>query len=261
MKRFNWKPDLPDHRDLKYADHHQPLHLTDILPKSVDLRAQCSPVFDQGDIGSCTGNSLAGAIEFLELRELLQKSAIAPEEFGANFVNVSRLFIYWNERVLEGDPKQDGGAQIRDGIKTLASIGVCTEKSWPYNHKDLFHQPSQSCFSEASGHKISQYFRLESMDDMKHCLASGFPFAFGFTCYESLDSDAVASTGMLPMPQPDESSIGGHAVLAVGYDDDKQVFIVRNSWGESWGDKGYFYIPYAYIGNPDLADDFWKVQL
>lgn len=260
MKKYNWNPDLPDHRDKKYKT----LRLADVapaaLPASVDLEALCSPVFDQGQIGSCTANSLAGNLEFLELGEMKASQTNAPEEFDAKFEHFSRLFIYWNERVLEGDPHQDGGAQIRDGIKTLASIGACTELVWPYNPNNLYHKPTQESFTQASAHKITQYLRLESIDDMKHCLAAGFPFVFGFTVYGQMESEQMAKDGILAMPTGDDAPEGGHAIMCVGYDDKTQMMKIRNSWGPDWGVRGYFFMPYEYISNSDLASDFWTIR-
>ena len=209
--------------------------------------------------GNCTANSLAGAMGFLELQQL--KTNTGPEFYTKNhFSPVSRLFIYWNERVIEGTTDQDAGAQLFDGIKTLATTGAPREFTWPYLDKLLYQKPSATAYTQASSHKISTYFQVETMADMKNCLASGFPFVFGFTCYEELEADSTASTGILPMPGPNSQIIGGHAVLAVGYDDAKQMFLVRNSWGTSFGLGGYFWMPYQYLGDPNLASDMWKIQ-
>lgn len=262
MRKYNWNPDLPDHRDFLYS-----LHVTKatrrktILPSKVDLRPLCSPVVDQGEIGSCTGNSLAGHLEFLELQEMKHKIIASTEEFDPNkFSNFSRLFIYYNERVIEGTVSQDSGAQIRDGIKTLAAQGACKESTWLYSPTNEFAKPSDIAYSEAAAHKISLYLRINNLGEMKHCLDDGYPFVFGFTVYSSFESEEVARTGIVPMPLASDDVQGGHAVCAVGYDDLKKVVIVRNSWGPNWGDKGYFYIPYAYIGNLNLADDFWTIR-
>lgn len=256
-RRYNWIPDLPDHRDKKYCSC-----AAGPLPSSSDLRPQCPPIVDQGSVGSCTGNSLAGAWGFLELKELAAKLSGQAEEFAATFVPASRLFIYWNERVMEGDPNQDGGAQIRDGVKTLASTGACDENLWPYNTSATFTAPSASCFSEAAGHKISQYMSLDNTNgqQLKACLAEGYPVVFGFTVYESFESAQTAETGIMTMPTPEDSPVGGHAVLCVGYDDARQMYIIRNSWGTSWGAGGYFFMPYSYMHNPDLADDAWTLR-
>jgi len=262
--RYSWLPDLPDFRDFKYAFHslkfspNMGLNLN--LPTQVDLRPFCSPVFDQGQYGSCTSQSLAGHLEFLELKEIREKTT-APEEFDPNtFVPFSRLFIYWNERDLEGTTSQDSGAQIRDGIKSLAQYGDCKEGNWSYLPQNVFTKPSDVAFQEAASHKISTYMRLDSLYDVKHCLSSGYPVSFGFTVFESFESPEVANTGIVPVPQSNEECEGGHAVLAVGYDDAKQCLIVRNSWGPTWGDKGYFYLPYEFVTNQDLSDDYWSIR-
>lgn len=266
---YNWQRDIPDFRDFHYESLTLSVSGGHPLPKKVDLRAQCSPVVNQGDIGSCTGNSLAGHIEFLELKEIKANLPLdqAPEEFERNkFASVSRLFIYYNERVIENTVNEDAGAQIRDGIKALASVGFCREAVWEYHENLVFQKPTDVAFAEASKHKISKYMRLTTLNGLKHCLANGYPFAFGFAVYESFESDQVAQDGLVPFPGPEESMIGGHAVLAVGYDDEKEVhgekgcFIVRNSWGPDWGDKGYFYLPYSFFIR-HLCDDYWSIRL
>ncbi|MGZ3699874.1 MAG: C1 family peptidase [Bdellovibrionota bacterium] len=256
-RRYNWIPDLPDQRDLRFAER---IMAPAQVPNAVDLRPNCSPVVDQGKIGSCTGNALAGAIEFLELKELREKSA-GPEVFTqAKFAPVSRLFIYYNERAIEGTTDQDAGAQIRDGVKSLNQTGCCREAIWKYATPQVFKKPSAAAYKEATKHEIAQYLKLGSLSEMKQCLATGFPFAFGFTVYESFESPDVAKTGLMPMPSSDERVLGGHAVLAVGYDDSSKQLIVRNSWGTKWGDQGYFRMPYAYVEGKRLAQDFWTIR-
>lgn len=265
--RYGWHPDLPDHRDLLYATPH-PVALA--LPPSVDLRPGCPPVYDQGQLGSCTANAIAGAFEFDQIKEKLP-----------DFIP-SRLFIYYNERVIEHDVQSDNGAQIRDGIKSVASQGVCPETfpnglglpvgdTWPYSDRNTdpdpcptcpyAKKPSPSCYAVAKNHTVKLYQRLTPvLNTLKGCLASGYPFVFGFTVYESFESQQVAQTGIVPMPGPKEKSVGGHAVVCVGYDDAKQQFIVRNSWADTWGIKGYCLMPYSYLTDPNLADDFWTIR-
>ena len=248
IQRYGWIPDLPDRRDHLYA---APVRMLRTLPPKIDLTPQCPPVFDQGQLGSCTGNAIAGAIQFDELKQK-QANPTVP----------SRLFIYYNERVIEGTTASDSGAQIRDGIKTVASQGVCTEKSWPYDIVKFRTKPPKKCYLEAAKHKAVSYQRLvQSLNQMKGCLASGWPFVFGFTVYESFETSAVAKTGRAPMPASGEKVLGGHAVLAVGYDDKMERFIIRNSWGTGWGKKGCFTLPYAYLTDSNLADDFWTIRL
>jgi C1A family cysteine protease len=255
--RYGWAPDLPDQRDYVYEAPHA---AAVALPPLVDLRPNCPPVYDQGQLGSCTANAIAGAIEFDQKKQ------------GLAEFTPSRLFIYYNERVIERSATADSGAQIRDGIKSVAKQGVCSETSWPYDdtNKDptpcpkckYAIKPSKTCYNEAKTHMVRTYQRLiPTLDRLRGCLASGFPFVFGFTVYESFESQEVASTGIVPMPAPTEHTVGGHAVMATGYDDDKQLFIMRNSWGASWGLSGYFLMPYAYPTNTNLADDFWTIQM
>jgi C1A family cysteine protease len=247
VQRYGWVRDLPDQRDHTYA---VAANVVTNVPDSVDLRSQCPPVYDQGQLGSCTGNAIAGALEFDRIKQNLQ--VFVP----------SRLFIYYNERVIEGTVSSDSGAQIRDGIKSVASQGDCPETEWPYDIKKFADQPPKSCYDDALKYKAVSYQSVtQNLADMQGCLASGYPFVFGFTVYESFESNAVAQTGDMPMPKSGEKVIGGHAVLAVGFDTEDRVFIVRNSWGDGWGDAGYFYMPYAYLLDDNLADDLWTIRL
>lgn len=243
--RYGWIPDLPDARDRMYA---APRRMT--VPKSVDLRATCPKIYDQGDLGSCTANAIAAAIEFDQRKEKL-----------AEFTP-SRLFIYYNERALEGTVSTDSGAMLRDGIKCVARQGVCAEPMWPYVEQKFADRPSAQCYVAGKLHPAVSYQRVaQAVGQMKACLAAGYPFVFGFTVYESFESDAVAHSGVAAMPGAGETVLGGHAVMAAGYDDGSARFLVRNSWGASWGMGGYFTLPYAYLSNANLADDFWTIRV
>jgi len=244
---YGWVPDLPDRRDHVFSAV-RPGTAPIALPKSVDLRPGCSPVEDQGGLGSCTAHAIAGAIEFLEKKDKLP------------FSPISRLFVYYNERVLEDSVGSDAGASLRDGIKTLVKQGACSERRWPYVISRFAARPGRTCYLEAATHRATSYARLSTLADMKACLAAGFPFVFGFTVYESFESDAVAKSGIVPMPGPDEQVLGGHAVLGVGYDDATSRLLVRNSWGIHWGQAGYFTMPYTYASDRSLSDDFWTVR-
>jgi C1A family cysteine protease len=245
-RTYGYIPDLADQRDFKFEQLLATKKIT--LPALVDLRPTCSPVEDQGNLGSCTANALAGALEFLEDKDKIKE------------VSMSRLFIYYNERAIEHTVTSDSGAAIRDGIKSLAKQGCCPETEWPYIISRFEIKPSPTCYTDALKHVIQSYYRISTLTDMKSCLAAGYPFVFGFTVYESFESDQVAKTGIVPMPGPTEAVLGGHAVLAVGYNDAQQRFIVRNSWGTAWGMQGYFTIPYAYLTNSSLASDMWYVS-
>jgi C1A family cysteine protease len=242
MHRYGWKVQKPDHRDLKFK-----LIRRDIqLPQLVDLRPFCSAVENQGNLGSCTANALVGNLEFVEL-----KDKVPYEE-------KSRLFIYYNERDIEGTTDQDSGAEIRDGIKTLAKDGCCSESEWDYDITQFAVQPPFQCYIDAKQHRITNYYGLETQDEILNCLASGYPVVVGISVYESFESEDVAKTGIVPIPDLNEQLQGGHAVLVVGYDLQKQIYIVRNSWGDTWGDKGYFYLPFEYLNT--LGSDFWTIR-
>lgn len=243
-RRYGWRPDKPDHRDLKYA---MMPRLTAALPPSVDLRPQMPPVVDQGELGACTGNGIAGIIGFLELKD------------GLVFDPVSRLFIYYGERTIEDTVGQDAGAEIRDGIKVVASVGACSETRWPYDVTQFTTKPPQTAYDDALKHQVTAYARLETPGDFKQCLADGFPFTFGITLYDSFEGADVSATGIVPMPGPGEKPIGGHCMVVGGYDDLAQCYTVRNSWGTDWGAAGYCYIPYAYMHSDDV-DDCWTIR-
>jgi C1A family cysteine protease len=248
VQRYGWVPDLPDARDHMYA---APQRVLATLPSQVDLRPQCPPVVDQGALGSCTANAIANAHLFNQRKQMAAQSFLP-----------SRLFIYYNERVMEGTVNSDSGAMIRDGIKSIAKQGVCPETQWPYIIDKFTRKPTQPCYKEALKHQAVSYQRLvQTLTQLKGCLASGYPFVLGFTVYESFESQQVAQTGTVPMPAAGEQVLGGHAVLAVGYDDSTQRFIVMNSWGTDWGMHGFFTMPYAYFTDTNLSDDFWTVRL
>ena len=244
---YGWIRDLPDDRDFVYG---APLvRFPQGLPPSVDLRSECPPVYDQGQLGSCTGNGIAGAIEF-------DQRKLGNREFTP-----SRLFIYYNERVIEGTVSQDAGAQIRDGIKAVATLGAPPETDWPYDIAKFAQRPPPQAYSDAKQDLVSAYARVvQDITQMRGCLAEGYPFVFGFTVYESFESASVAQTGVVPMPATGEAVLGGHCVVAVGYDDTKRQFTIRNSWGTGWGLNGYCLMPYEYLINPRLASDFWTIR-
>jgi C1A family cysteine protease len=255
---YGWIPDLPDHRDFIYA---APERVLGALPPKIDLRPDCPIVYDQGPVGSCTANAIGAAHEFLQMKQGHQDIFVP-----------SRLFIYYQEREIEGTVDLDCGAMMRSGIKVIANFGVCPEEPtqnhpdvdgvWPYDIQNLLYEkPSAAIYNIAAEHQAITYSRLQrSINEMKGCLASGYPFVYGFSVYESFENDSVKNTGLVKMPGLDESLITGHAVLAVGYDDAHNWFITRNSWGQCWGDDGYFYMPYQYLLDPDLSDDFWTIR-
>lgn len=248
MTKYGWKPDIPDHRDHTYS---APRRRVAALPSSVNLNSKCPPVFDQGELGSCTGNAIATAFSFV-------KKKAGPK---APFFIPSRLFIYYNERVMEGTVPVDNGAQIRNGIKSIAKLGVCQETHWPYDIRAFRKKPTPPCYKEGLLNQAVSYQRVaRSLTQMKGCLADGFPFVFGFAVYENFEGDKVARTGKLDMPSKSEASLGGHAVICIGYSDATERFLVRNSWGDDWGKGGNFTMPYEYVLDANLSDDFWTIR-
>lgn len=245
---YGWVADIPDLRDLHYR---VPRKLLRALPRVVDLRPHCPPVYRQGSLHSCTAHAIAAAVQFDQIKHA-REEAFVP----------SRLFIYYNERALERSIASDSGARIRSGIKTVAKRGVCPEHLWPYRIRRFREKPRRRCYVNASKHPAVAYRRVpRTLADLRGCLASGYPFMFGFTVYESFHSAKVARTGRAPMPAKRERIRAGHAVLTVGYDDAQERFLLRNSWGTHWGRQGYFTLPYAYLLHPYLSQDFWTIRI
>jgi len=246
QKRYGWRPDTPDMRDFMLA-----VAPAKTLPPKLSLRTQMPAVYDQGQLGSCTANSIGSILEFNE-RKQKEADAATP----------SRLFIYFNERVMEGTVKQDSGAEIRDGIKSVAQLGAPPETVWPYVISTFAKKPPATAYKEARKHQAIRYARVaQDAFAIQNVLATGYPISFGFTVYSSFESK-VGSDGVVPMPQADESMLGGHAVVAVGYKTIKGqlYFECRNSWGTGWGDHGYFWMPSAYLTSSSLASDFWTIE-
>jgi len=265
-RRYGWKPQLPFHGDRKFCQK-----AVYPLPDSIDLRQTgfLPPVYEQGAIGSCTANAIAAAFDFCRKKE------------GLPWIHPSRLFIYANARLAEGTPlDQDSGAQIRDGVVSVSTLGVCPESMWPYStmfhsETDLFSiKPLDTCYGEAL-HELAVEHLAVDQTAITATLAQGFPVIGGFTVFESFEMPEVAKTGVVPMPpyldpdNPPDSSvdnpltdwpIGGHAILIVGYNLKSGSYLCRNSWGDKWGQAGYFVIPMAYLQNPKLANDFWTLS-
>jgi C1A family cysteine protease len=238
---YGWKRDLPDKRDHYHCFKNI---VKKDLPECLDLRNKCPPVYNQGCLGCSTANAIAAAYTFCE-----------------NKLNPSRLFIYYNERKIEGLSETYSGTMIRNSMKSIYIYGACHENMWPYNISTFTNKPTSKCYIEAKNHRAICYKRLpQSITAMKACLNNGLPFVFGFTVYESFETKEVEETGIMSMPNENEKILGGHAVLAVGYCNKKNCFIIRNSWGEEWGEGGYFYMPYKFIRDSNYCSDFWTLN-
>jgi len=256
LGKYRWLPDPPDSRDHLYQ-----LNTALTLAPRVDLRQYCSPIEDQGNIGSCTGNAIAGQIELIDRK-------------GGKQLDVSRLFIYYEERVLEGSVRYDAGAYIRDGIKVTYNKGAPLESLWPYATNKFATKPPTAAYTDALKRKVTGYQRCADFNAVKNALAAGNPVTIGFNVYDSFEGawgnipHGQAGSGMMPFPNTvTEQLLGGHAVCIVGYDDTMPVtgkangrFIVRNSWGTGWGDNGYFYMPYDVIKTTSMSSDFWLIS-
>jgi len=249
--------DVLDTRDYVYAPEHYQLRRP--LPRHIDLRSGCPRVQNQGSIGTCTAHALAAAFAY---EQWLQKMRV---------ITPSRLFIYYNERVLTHQRGLNCVVRLRDAIKAVAKRGVCPESLWRYSEDPevLRKKPPRETFQRAVAHKIVEYHRIPIgslksgvlLRHLKQCLASGHPFLFGFMLYESFESKEVKRTGIMPIPDKRrEQPLGGHAVVGVGYDDRRKAVLVRNSWGPDWGIGGYFWMPYRLASDPEFAHDFWTIR-
>lgn len=243
LRSYGWKPDTPDKRDnYWYASK----KVIKELPPLVDLRNNMPKIWNQGSLGSCTANATAAQCWFIDKTE--------PYE-------PSRLFIYYNTRILEGTVGFDSGASIRNSIKSVIKWGFAPETLWPYIVDNFKKKPTSEAYKKAVKEKVQVYSRVPQHEShLKASIYEGYPVNFGFAVYPSFETDEVAKTGRAVLPGPEEVMLGGHAVLLVGYDDTNKWYIVRNSWGDDWGDRGYFYMPYDYVHDPDLCDDFWIIK-
>ena len=246
--KYHWKRDPVDARDHLY----DPALLGAVpptLPARVDLRNYCSAIENQGNLGSCTGNAIAGLIELLDKK-------------NNKNLDVSRLFIYYQERLLEGTVNYDAGAYIRDGIKAVNQYGAPLESVWPYIVSRFKTRPSTQAYTDAAKRKAGAYQKITTRTaGIKTALSQGYPVVIGFDVYASFEGNVNNTTGMMPYPQANEQLLGGHAVAVVGYDNNLNGgrLICRNSWGTSWGDHGYFYMPYQVTDNANMSDDFWII--
>ena len=220
----------------------------------VDLRKWCSPVEDQSQLGSCSANAGVGNLEFLEIRA------------GQPYVDLSRMFVYYNARWYDGTTGIDSGAYIMSMMKTLESMGVCAEVTWPYDIGRYAAQPHFKAVREGYVHRIRKHLRVGSgrMGDVPHdeieaLLRIEQPIIFGMTVDEAYSRSP--GSGLVDMPASSRVKPGAHAQLIVGADFDRKLYIVRNSWGADWGDGGYVYVPFAYLDASDAAEFATAVRL
>ncbi|MCE7699474.1 MAG: C1 family peptidase [Methanobacterium paludis] len=253
VENLKWQPDLRDHRDFTVENENVKeffdLIKAQKLPDKVDLSNKCSPIEDQGDLGSCTANALAGILEYWEKNN------------EQSYVDASRLFTYYVTRhEIEGQ-SGDTGATIRDTMKSLNQFGTCAEKTLPYITSKFDKKPSAKCFKEATGFESVTYVSLKTLTQIQQSLAAGIPVIFGTTLYSNIcdESGNIGTSPYIPLPGKGDNVIGGHAIVAVGYFKDvngKLWLIFRNSWGTSWGENGYGYIDAEYV-TKKYATDFW----
>ncbi len=282
---MGWLPDFPDFRDHSVEQDEIPSRLTLLgqkdsvkamlkkvgvlrppkaLPPSADLRAWCPAIEDQGALGSCTANAGVGVVEYFERRA------------SGRHIDAARLFLYKATRnMLHG--KGDTGAFLRTTMGALVLFGVPPEEYWPYVIADFDKEPSAFCYAFAQNYQAISYYRLDPsgttkdvlLTRIKTNLAAGLPSMFGFTVYSSISQ--AATSGKIPYPTAGEKVAGGHAVVAIGYDDAMKIknanasaaattgaLLIRNSWGTGWGSGGYGWIPHDYVLK-GLAVDWWSL--
>jgi len=249
-RKYGWLPDVPSAKDYPFRSLRA---IPRLNPPSANLSSFVPYVHDQSNLGSCAPQSITEQLELLRVKNKVPRPACSP------------MFEYYNTRVLQDTVNFDSGCYIRTTIKAAAQFGICSEVSWPYIIPKFTIKPPISAYTEAEDNQILQYFRLTtgSLAEMKTCLADGYAFSFGFSVYDYFQSAKMAQTGILYLPRPKEKLLGGHAVLAVGYNEKQRRFLILNSWGKGWGlpkMPGFFTMPYEYITNPDYADDFWTIR-
>ncbi len=246
---LGWHRDAPDHRDLIFS---LPVHPASALPPSVSLVDKAPPIYDQGNLGSCTAHAAAFCYQFTELEESHQLGVPA------------RLQIYYSARRLQGTVRQDSGSSIRTVFKGIAKDGYSRDAKYPYRTQYFKANPPAAVWKDAAAHKPGAqgkaYIRsAQDLTALKTLLSQSNPVAFGFSVPESFMSQGMAHDGRMLMPRSNESIVGGHAVALVGYDDVAKRFLVRNSWGTGWGQAGYFTMPYEFLADPNWCSDFWSV--
>ena len=249
---YGSKRDVSDDRDVIKRYGESP------SDKKHDLIKYIQRVYSQGGLQSCTSNAICGAYGL----ELMRQARQSNNTF--QYFDSSRLFLYYNSRLNSGTTDQNVSVSFRDAFKAMKKYGVCTETLWPYDELKFSKKPLSTCYQNGLGNSIVRYTRLEQhIDQFRACLKGGYPFTVGFEVYSSFSDLDNNTTGVMPMPTEEEVELESptlHAVLAVGYNDYARCITILNSWGSSFGDNGYFYMPYDYILNTGRAYDFWKIE-
>lgn len=246
---FNWKREPEDPRDFQVQRHEKLVSVP--LPSIYELPADI-PIYDQSDLGSCVSNSSCAAYRF------------ESEQLSGDFkFNPSRLFLYYNARMIDGtDPSDDAGTYVRSAFKSLNQTGVCHEEFCPYETEKFSQKPGVFAYADAPNNMIVRYASVpQDLTALKQVLVSGAGIVFGFNVYESFEQgNWDSTTGMMPIPKKNENILGGHSTILVGYADSKQAFLVQNSWGTEWGLQGKFWMPYSFLLDPKECDDFWCID-
>jgi C1A family cysteine protease len=249
---FGWKPDVPDFRDRDYEAIRK-LALPQLPPEVIPDRSLTPRIFDQGQTMTCTACAVNGAVRFLRLHQ------------GLTPVPYSRLFNYFTSGLLENEnPPIDDGRTARDAVKAWAQWGCCDGELWPWDPELISTTPPTPAFQQAQDNQILSYYRINTRDlvAIKACLAEGYPVVFGFPVYDFVKSPVTTSSGIVYYPNYGDVPLGGHCVYAIGYSDAPLTgggLLCVNSWGDGWGNGGWFWLDYKYVTN-GLADDFWTIR-
>lgn len=249
-RAMGWKQDRAGVKDPSFDKLRAVRSLGEIASKS-DLSGLMPPIYDQGGVGSCTGNGVAAILDYARYKTHDCPCWIYP----------SRLFIYYLEREREGTVNEDAGAQIRTGIDVVTEIGAARESLWPYQESHWMLMPSNEAYADATRWQAVHGYKLDHTDgrSIRIALTGGYPVVFGCLLYSGIDR-VTYDQPVLEMPRKGERTIGGHCMVIVGHDDDSRLYKVRNSWGIGWGKDGYLWMPYAYVHSAKLSGDFWVID-
>lgn len=245
-RAFGWKPDVGGVVDKAFGPRFRGV----TIKESVDLRAKMPPVYDQGAIGSCVSQGVGVALDYAHVKS----------NPGMKFFTPSRLFIYYQGRVAIGTVNQDSGCQIRDAIAATQKLGAPLESLWPYRESKFKIKPPATAYSDALKRQIIQAYKAETLDDVKRALSLDLPVVFGVPVYRSI-MDLSWFNYTLPMPAKNERSVGGHAMVVVGYRNSDSMLIVRNSWSSNWGRSGHMLMPFEYWNKFQRQTDAWVISV